>query len=201
MYTAGRSEYGQLQELLGELIPLAVQRGGGLTWEYYFQFDGGRPPWTSAMSQGTAIEALTRGYKATHQSSYLSLAHRALPIFRIAPPTGVAERTAHGTRYLQYSFAPHTYILNAVLQSLIGLYDYAHLSGDALAKRLFTAGDREARAEVPSYDTGTWSLYEPGVKDSLDYHELVTEFLQELCQRTGASVYCRTAQRFQSYLK
>jgi hypothetical protein len=153
------------------------------------------------MSQGTAIEALTRGYKATHQSSYLSLAHRALPIFQVAPPTGVAEPTAHGTRYLQYSFASHTYIINAFLQSLIGLYDYAQASGDTLARQLFTAGDGEARAEVPSYDTGAWSLYEPGLEDSLDYHTLVTGFLQELCGRTRASVYCRTAQRFQTYLK
>jgi hypothetical protein len=201
MYTAGPSEYGQLQELLGEMIPLAVERGGGLTWEYYFQFDGGRPPWTSAMSQGTAIEALTRGYSATHQSSYLSLAHRALPIFQAAPPTGVAEPTAHGTRYLQYSFASHTYIINAFLQSLIGLYDYAHISGDALAKQLFAAGNSEAQAEVPSFDTGAWSLYQPGLEDSLDYHTLVTGFLQELCQRTRASAYCTTAQHFQTYLK
>ncbi len=201
MYTAGPSEYGQLTELLGEMIPLAVQRGGGLTWEYYFQFDGGTPPWTSAMSQGTAIEALTRGYRATHQSSYLSLAHRALPIFLLAPPTGVAEPTRNGTRYLQYSFASHTFIINAFLQSLIGLYDYAQASGDALAKRLFAAGDAEARAEVPSYDTGAWSLYQPGIEDSLDYHTLVTGFLQELCSRTHASVYCTTAQHFQTYLK
>jgi hypothetical protein len=201
MYTAGPSQYAALQALLGELIPLAVQRGGGLTWEYYLHFDGGSPPWTSAMSQGTAIEALTRASEATRQSAYLALAHRALGIFQARPPAGVAEPTAHGTRYLQYSFASRTYILNAFLQSLIGLYDYAQVSGDALAQRLFAAGDSEARAEVPSYDTGAWSLYQPGVEDSLDYHTLVTGFLQQLCTRTAASVYCDTAQRFQSYLK
>ncbi len=32
----------------------------------------------------------------------------------------------------------------------------------ARAARLFAAGDREARAEVPHYDTGRWSLYQPG---------------------------------------
>jgi hypothetical protein len=201
MYTAGPSQYSALQALLGELIPLAVQRGGGLTWEYYFHFDGGSPPWTSAMSQGTAIEALTRAYEATHQRAYLSLAHRALGIFHIGPPAGVAEPTAHGTRYLQYSFAARTYILNAFLQSLIGLYDYAQVSGDPAAQRLFAAGDAEARAEMPSYDTGAWSLYQPGIEDSLDYHTLVTGFLQQLCERTAASVYCATAQRFRSYLK
>jgi hypothetical protein len=50
-YTAGKADYPQLREVLSEMIPLAAQRGGGETWEYYFSFDGGSPPWTSAMSQ------------------------------------------------------------------------------------------------------------------------------------------------------
>jgi len=78
LYEAGLNDYPALQELLGEMIPLAAQRGGGLTWEYYFNFDGGRPPWTSAMSQGTAIQALTEAYQAFHDPSYLDLARRAL---------------------------------------------------------------------------------------------------------------------------
>jgi hypothetical protein len=196
LYTAGRAAYPQLQGLLGELIPLAVPRAGGLAWEYYFRFGGGLPPWTSAMSQGTAIEALTRGFEATGQRSYLQLAHRALALFTVAPPTGVRIKTSLGARYVQYTFTPGTSIINAFLQSLIGLYDYAHVSGDPDAARVFAAGDAEARAEVPHFDTGAWSLYQPGTEDDLSYHELVTGFLQELCTRTRAPVYCRTAQRF-----
>jgi hypothetical protein len=201
LYAAGPASYPDLRSLLGDLIPLAAQRGGGLTWEYYFTFDGGRPPWTSAMSQGTAIEALTRAYEAFGDRSYLALAHRALPIFTVAPTVGVREATAAGARYLQYSFAPRVYIINAFLQSLIGLYDYAQVSEDPLAARLFAAGDAEARGEVPRYDTGAWSLYQPGVEDSLDYHQLVTGFLAQLCSRTGALVYCVTARHFQAYLQ
>jgi hypothetical protein len=201
LYSAGPASYPGLRSLLGELMPLAARRGGGLTWEYYFNFDGGMPPWTSAMSQGTAIEALTRAYQAFGDSSYLGLAHQALPIFTVAPVVGVRERTAIGARYLQYSFAPNVDIINAFLQSLIGLYDYARASNDPLAAKLFAAGDAEARAEVPSYDTGAWSLYQPGVEDTLDYHELVTGFLNQLCSRTGAPVYCDTAAHFQADLK
>jgi hypothetical protein len=200
LYTAGSAEYPQLIDLLNEMIPLAAQRGGGLTWEYYFHFDGGSPPWTSAMSQGTALEALTRGYQASGNSNYLSVAQSALPIFSVAPKTGVRERTPLGARYLQYSFAPGTDIINAFLQSLIGLYDYAQVSGSPAAQRLFAAGNAEAQSEVPRFDTGAWSLYQPGSEDTLSYHELVTGFLQQLCQRTDAPVYCTTADHFQSYL-
>jgi hypothetical protein len=201
LYTGGPKDYPALKRLLAEAVPLASNRGGGLTWEYYFTFDGGHPPWTSAMSQGTAIEALTRAYEAFHDPSYLSLAHRALKIFTVAPPTGVRVPTSLGVRYLQYSFASGTSIINAFLQSLIGLYDYANASGDPEAKQLFAAGNAEAEAEVPHFDTGAWSLYQPGVEDDLSYHELVTGFLQQLCSTTGAAVYCTTAKHFSAYLK
>jgi hypothetical protein len=200
MYTAGPSDYAQMEALLAQMIPLAVNRAGALVWEYYFQFDGGQPPWTSAMSQGTGIEALTRAYLASHNASYLQLAHEALPIFTAPPPVGVRVATPLGARYVQYTFTPGTSIINAFLQSLIGLYDYAQVSHDPLAQQLFAAGNAEAQAEVPRFDTGAWSLYQPGVEDPLSYHELVTGFLQQLCTRTQAPVYCTTAQHFTAYL-
>lgn len=201
LYTAGPAQYQALRELLDQLVPLAVPRAGGLAWEYYFRFDGGSPPWISAMAQGTALEALTRAYRAFNDSSYLHVAHLALAPLLQKPPVGVAVPTRAGTQFLQYSFAPTTAILNAFLQTLIGLYDYAHASGDPQAAALFAAGDAEARAEVPGYDTGAWSLYQPGVEDSLSYHLLVTGFLQGLCSRTNAPAFCLAAQHFEGYLK
>ncbi len=215
LYTAGRAQYGAMRSLVDEMIPLAVRRSGNLVWEYYFYFDGGRPPWVSAMAQGTGLEALTRAYKtvararptgggsvdASPGARYLQIAHQALSIFNVAPPVGVRVGTSIGARYLQYSFAPGVDIINAFLQSLIGLYDYAQTSGDREAAALFAAGNRQAQAELPSFDTGSWSLYQPGVLDTLDYHELVTGFLEELCARTKAHVYCYEAQRFTEYLR
>ncbi len=202
-YTGGPKLYPRMKHLLSELIPLAARRGGALVWEYYFGFDGGAPPWTSAMSQGTALEALTRAYKAFHDRYYLNIASKALPIFGVRPPTGVSVRTPRGLRYLLYSFAPspNVAVLNGFLQSLIGLDEYAETSHNARAERLFAAGDAEARFDVPHYDTGRWSLYQPGELSSYDYHQLVTGFLAELCSRTHARVYCTTASRFEQYLK
>jgi D-glucuronyl C5-epimerase C-terminus len=209
LYTAGRSQYPAMQALLSELIPLAVRRGAGLTWEYYFRFQGGKPPWTSAMSQGTALEALTRASQAVQHDSelqdvdYLAIAHQALPIFTRKPALGVGVPTPVGTRYVQYSFAASRSleVINAFLQSLIGLYDYAQASGDPQAASLFAAGNAEAQAEVPQFDTGAWSLYQPGREDTLEYHQLVTGFLQQLCAKTGAPVYCATAQDFETELQ
>ncbi|MGB0091619.1 MAG: D-glucuronyl C5-epimerase family protein [Solirubrobacteraceae bacterium] len=198
---AGPGYSPQGRALLAELIPLAANRAGGLTWEYYFNFDGGVPPWTSAMSQGTALAALADAYRASGNTSYLGIARRALPVLRTAPPVGVSVKTRLGNRYLLYSFARGAAVINGFLQTLIGLQDYAVLSGDQVAARLFAAGDAEARAEVPRYDTGAWSLYQPGEEDTLDYHTLVTGFLAQLCSSTHAAVYCTTAAHFQDYLK
>jgi D-glucuronyl C5-epimerase-like protein len=200
LYTAGAASYPQMEQVLAQLIPLGAQRGGGLTWEYYFSFDGGSPPWTSAMSQATALEALARAYQATKNPYYLNVATRAMAIFSKPPPTGVNVPTTAGTRFLQYTFAPKLSILNAFLQTLIGLYDFGQVSGNPTAKQLFARGNAEALTEVPQFDTGAWSLYQPGVEDTLDYHELVTGFLQQMCTRTAAPVYCTVAQHFTSYL-
>jgi hypothetical protein len=201
LYTAGPSQYGALQSLLAEMLPLANIGPHGPVWEYYFHFDGGSPPWISGMAQGTAIEALTRASEAFPPgTTYLQLAHQALGLFTAGPPSGVRVNTPAGARYLQYSFAPGTDIINAFLQALIGLYDYAKASGDPQAQALFAAGNAQAEAELPRFDTGAWSLYQPGVEDSLSYHELVTGFLDQLCSRTEAPIYCTTAQHFHAYL-
>jgi D-glucuronyl C5-epimerase C-terminus len=201
-FAHGSQYYGKGRALMSELIPLASRRAGGLTWEYYFYFDGGVPPWTSAMSQGTALQALGDGYTAVRDRSDLSLGGSALPVFTMSPSRGVGVPTRIGIRYVQYTFdaSRSDEIINAFLQAVIGLGTFAQASGNHLAQHLFNAGNAEAQAELPSFDTGSWSLYQPGVKDSLSYHQLVTGFLQKLCSMTHAQVYCTTAAHFQAYL-
>jgi hypothetical protein len=182
-------------------MPLASARAGGLSWDYYFDFDGGSPPWTSAMSEGTALEAFTRAYEATGQASYLQEAQQELPVLMAPPPSGVSVTTSAGVRFLQYSFAPNTDIINAFLQTLIGLYDYGQVSQNTEAQSLFAAGNAEAQREVPHFNTGAWSLYTPGLEDTLSYHELVTGFLSQLCTKTQVPVYCSTAAAFTADLK
>ena len=47
-------------------------------------------------------------------------------------------------------------------QSIVGLHDYAQLSGDPTAQGLYDEGQAELAREVPEYDTGAWSLYSTG---------------------------------------
>src|SRR5215217_709504 len=94
-------------QLLDELLSIAVPRGGGLAWEYYFTFDGGAPPWVSGLAQGTGLQAIARsGVKLGRTDELLPTIQQGLTLFEQAPPTGVRVQTAGGVHYAQYSFWP-----------------------------------------------------------------------------------------------
>src|SRR3954469_6006091 len=187
-----------LRQLADELVPLAADRGGP-AWEYYFRFGGGRPPWSSSISQGTAVQSLARAGKLLRDPALTDLALRGLALFEQAPPAGVRVDDGNGAFYIIYTFAPSLRVLNAHLQAVVGLFDVAQLTGDPRAQALFTAGESEARAIVPRYDTGKWSMYSQSRESDLSYHQLVTGFLQNLCKRVAQPVYCDTATRFKEY--
>jgi hypothetical protein len=192
------------EQLLDELLALGVPRGGGVAWEYYFDFDGGKPPWVSGLAQGTAVQAIARAaVRLGRLPELLATIRAGMVMFTEAPPTGVRVATPAGAHYAQYSFAPGVRILNGFIQALVGLYDVGQLTGDPEAQRLFAEGDAEARLEVPQFDTGAWSYYSRGAaayESSLSYHTLLRDFLANLCDRTQAAAYCTAETHFTSYL-
>lgn len=191
-----------LKQLLDEMVAIRSSRGGFVTWEYWFYFGGGSPPWTSGLSTGTAIQALARASEKSilNDRSYLRVGRAALGVFRKAPPTGVRVKSGRGYHYLIYSFDPGLRVLNGFLQAITGLYDFAKVAKDPTARSLYKAGDRAARHELHLYDTGKWSLYSRGgAESSLGYHRLVTGFLDDLCTRLKGT-YCKYYERFRSYL-
>ena len=193
---------GALRRILKEMTALAVKRDRRfIAWEYLFYFGGGSPPWMSGMAQATGIQALGRASQLLHEPKYARTARRALGAFDTAPPIGVRTTGPRGgTAYLQYSFAPGLYIFNAFLQSLIGLHDFARITGNARALRQYRAAEPEARAQVPYSDVGDWSLYNyAGHESSPDYHELLREFLQSMCIRHLGPIYCRYAKKYRGY--
>jgi D-glucuronyl C5-epimerase C-terminus len=192
-----------IRRLLGEMSAIATDRGGFLTWEYYFSFGGGNPPWISGMAQATGIQALARAADLLGEPRFTDTARKGLGAFKRHPPVGVRTRGPDGgVHYLQYSFSRGLYILNAFAQTVTGLYDYWKLTGEEAARKLWRAGDSELRREVPHHDIGDWSLYNRGGHESsYEYHDLLTDFLKNLCDRLKADVYCNTAKRFRGYMR
>jgi hypothetical protein len=160
------------------------------------------------------VQAYARAGSRLNEPAFLTAAQQALGVFKVRPPAGVRVNTAAGARYAEYSFAPADRILNGFIQALVGLYDYTSISKDPQGLVLFQAGDAQARAEVPSFNTGAWSMYDQFSESNLSYHELLTEFLEHLCERTrtgpplgprngpipGDRIYCTTAESFRADL-
>jgi len=198
---AGRSD--DMSQLLDELLALRVPRAGGTAWEYYFAFGGGRPPWVSGLAQGTGIQSITRVAQRTgRQAEVFPIANQALGVFATPPPAGVRVATADGAHYALYSFDPGLRVINGFIQALVGLYDLGKIGNDERARTLYAEGERVARVELPTFDTGAWSLYSRGSvehESDLSYHQLLRAFLKSMCTRTEDPVYCDTELRFAQY--
>jgi D-glucuronyl C5-epimerase C-terminus len=187
---------GELRRGVDGLLDLAARRGDFLAWEHYFSWAGGAPPWISGMTQATAVSALARASRALDEPRWRRAAHKALGAFSTPPPVGVDG----GDHFLMYSFAPGLRIFNGELQAVSGIGELATHWPDRRAHRLFRRGERGARAMVEAADTGAWSLYSfAGREASLSYHQLIEEFLGDMCDRTDRRVYCDAHVRFARY--
>ena len=190
-----------LARLLDEMVATRVRRGRFTAYEYYFDF-GGRPPWISGMATATGIQAFGRAGQLLNTTKWRRYVQEAYGAFTTPAPTGVLTRgPLGGTHYLQYSFASRLYIINALLQSVIGLYDYAEITGDPTAARLWRAAEPEARRELPANDTGDWSTYSfRGRESTREYYDLLLEFAAGMCHRTKIEQYCTTTRNFRNYI-
>jgi len=174
--------------LAAALIGRAVPRLGALTWEYYFTFGGGYPPWTSGMVQAVAARAFAAdGDYDVARKAYLALPRYVFPL-------------AGGVWIRLYSFSSMP-VLNAQLQSVLSLADYAQLNQDPSAAELSETLLQTADTLFDSFDTGAWSLYSLGGAESpLNYHVFDTNLLKRIAVSTQSPVWAERADRFGSYL-
>ena len=181
--------------LANALASRGIPRGtGGLIWEYSFNFGFGKPPWISGMAQAVAAQAFSRAAAVLENPDLAYVAGRAYA----AMPT-LTMQLSTGPWVKLYSFN-HEVVLNAQLQTVISLLQYAGDTGDpnvaALAQRL----NASAQAMLPRFDTGDWSLYElGGAYATKEYELFVTQLLAKLAARTQDPIWVDASQRFHSY--
>jgi D-glucuronyl C5-epimerase C-terminus len=192
----------QAGAILDEMLPLASLRDGRLTWEYEFPFEGAQPPWTSGLSQATAIEALTRAAIRLGRPDFLATALRLARLMAVPPPVGVHVTFPRGgTWFLLYSFDPGQLVLNPDLDAVIALHDLRLATHSRFVARLARSGLLTLERNIARFNTGRWSLYAyGGPLADLNYHAVNLELAQKLCQRTGAGAICRSARSFQREL-
>jgi D-glucuronyl C5-epimerase C-terminus len=182
---------------IDQMLKLASYRQGRLTWEYEFPFEGAEPPWTSGLSQATAVEALTRAAAKLRRPDYLTDARRLAQLFATPPPSGVRSSLRGGDWFLLYSFAPDQLVLNADLDAVIALHDLRVATHAPLVTALAHSGLHAVERNIGRFNIGSWSLYAlGGPLADLNYHALNLELAQKLCQRTGVAAVCGAARSF-----
>src|SRR3954467_15134212 len=178
-------------QLAQALVDRSVVRAGGLAWEYYFRFERGRPPWISGMAQAVAAQALSRAGTLLADPTFTSASQR---VYKTVP--SLTRSVQAGPWIRLYAFNNDT-VLNAQLQTIVSLQDYAGRTGDQAATNLAAQLQAAAVGMLPRFDTGYWSLYSLGGAEApLDYHQYVVRLLGILSKRTQDPTLTTYAQRF-----
>lgn len=192
---ASAHDTAKTQALAYALLDRAIPRGSRLIWEYAFPFGLGRPPWASGMAEALAAQAFARAGALLDDPRLTAAAARA---YAAVPP--LVFSTSAGPWIRLYGFDGEV-ILNAQLQTVLSLTEYARTTGDAGASALARQMLAAAKTLFPRFDTGDWSLYElGGYHASLGYEQYVTGLLAKLASQTKDPYWVDAAQRFHDYL-
>jgi hypothetical protein len=171
------------------------QSGGGVGWEYYFSFGGGRAPWISGMAQAVAAQALARA-AALLPDDGPALMRQAAAAYRLIPH-GLLTSVAAGPWIRLYSFNS-TPVLNAQLQTVLSLQSYAVAAEDPTATALALRLQRSAAATLSKFDTGYWTYYSlPREPSPPDYQQYVIQLLKKLAPVDTR--FADAAARFDAY--
>jgi hypothetical protein len=183
------------EQLALALAARGVPGSGALRFEYYFPFGGGRPPGTSGLAHAVMAQAFARASTLTGDADLLAA---AVPIFH-AVQLGLVRQLAQGPWIRLYSFDSEV-VLNAQLQAILSLEDYAAETADASASTLAVSMLASAQRLLPRFDTGYWSLYSlAGGESPLEYHTYDIQLLNKLAARHPDGPWAEVAARFTEY--
>lgn len=173
------------------------QKGGGIGWEYYFNYSGGKAPWLSGMAQAVAAQALI-GAAQRVEADWSKLTATARAAY-LAIPGRLVLRRSSGPWIRLYGFN-RLVVLNAQLQAVISLRDYANATADGDAAALASAMEQAAATDLHRFDTGYWTHYSlPRNPSPIGYQSYVVRLLRKL--DSDDSRLAAAANRFAGYAK
>jgi hypothetical protein len=194
------------------LVKNAVLRDGALYFPYRFTWrlfgnpkDLIRPPWYSALPQGTALTLFMRLYAVTGDQRWRTAADSTFATFvkrrsRTRPWTVFVYPSEH-RRYLwfeEYPKNPPTRGLNGDMYALFGVWEYALTTGSPAAMHVFDGGATAIRHQVHRFRVpGAISYYSLRVQAQYaSYHCIHVWQLKLLTRMTGDPWFAREGRRF-----
>jgi len=165
-------------------------------------------PWHSAFSQSRGISILLRGYQITGEKRYAEMAKKALiPFTKSVSEGGVTSFSQWGPFYEEYTASVPTLVLNGMIFSLCGIYDFVRVfPHNTLSRKLFDDGILTLKRILPEYDLGYWSRYNlckaswyPEIDPAtISYQRLHITQLEMLYRLTNEEIFKRYAKIFRN---
>lgn len=169
------------------------------TWQQPW-FDSVKTPYTSGMTSGRAIEAMSYAYQLFGDRNYLNKAFELLRGFYLPVDSGgFTFKEPNGWWYEELADTNlHTpRILDGHIFAITGVFELWKISKNDSAKTVFTKGLESLKYHLPEYQYGNnWSCYNK-YKQPTDkkYHKILTAQMKQLWEITGDEFF------FQYYKK
>lgn len=167
-------------------------------------------PWKSAFSQARAINILLRAWQVTAKQEYKRVAECALfPFLHSVSDGGVTTPTDFGPFYEEYPAEEATLVLNGMIFSLCGIYDFIRVDREhRVATKIFNEGVQTLTKVLTHYDMGFWSKYSlceapyhPKIDPStIGYHYLHIVQLKLLYRLTNKEIFKTFSDRWSKYV-
>lgn len=163
-------------------------------------------PWYSALAQGEAVSVLSRAYLLTKDESLLKLCEDAIsPFTKDVKDGGLVNYFNSVPVYEEYPSKFKTVaVLNGLMFSLFGLYDFYLINHCRKTETLFNQGVESIKKLLPFYDTGYWARYylfdyPKEYVASFTYISLMYEQLKVMYYLTGDEIFNNYSLKWKSY--
>lgn len=162
-------------------------------WKQPF-YDSVGVPWTSGMSSGRAIEALTGAYKLYHSQKYIEYATALLRgFYQPIQSGGFTYKESLGYWYEEFADSNmHTpRVLDGHIYAFLGVQKFWVQTKSDSAGYLVKQGISSLKGHLPGYDMDDgWSYYDAyHIKSDKKYHTLLTGLMKELWEITNDPVF------------
>lgn len=205
MTAVARGDQARL-ERVGTLLDwlVEVQARNGL---WLFPFDNPkypwlRAPWASGLAIGNALSALLRGSQLLGHDRYRESSERAYDALHHADNELCLERDGE-LWYEEYPAEPPLHVLNGHVYTLLGVADYARVTGDAEADARWRRAAATTAAHLADFDLGYWSAYDLRWREPVTLHyqkNIHVPQLRILAALTGDETVAAVADRWERYL-
>jgi hypothetical protein len=205
--TKNSTQLGYLKNSANWLIVNAKQYDNYSLYEYDFPYVYNlTPPWHSALSQGSAIDALTKAYQITQNETYLNATLPLLNSFYLDINNGgITEKTKNqGWWYEEYpeKNGINPRVLNGMMYVLVDMYDYYNYTHSSEAKYLFDQGVLALRNNIGVYDADGNSYYD-SLRTTLAspfYMKVHIDLLDKLYKITGEPIFKKYHDKWMLYV-